>query len=125
MLATLFACTSLSTTLLLSPNAALAQAVDTNAAAGNNDVINLDQVVVTAAGFEQTVRDAPASISVITREELEKGSFRDLTDALREVQGVTVTGVANEKDIFIRGLPGTYTLILVDGKRQSTRDART
>src|SRR5215217_7364599 len=63
MLATLFACTSLSTTLLLSPNAAIAQAADTNAAAGNDDVINLDQVVVTAAGFEQTVRDAPASIS--------------------------------------------------------------
>jgi outer membrane receptor for ferrienterochelin and colicins len=124
-LATLFACTSLSTALLLGPSAAIAQAVDTNGAAGNDDVINLDQVVVTAAGFEQTVRDAPASISVITREELEKGSFRDLTDALREVQGVTVTGVANEKDIFIRGLPGTYTLILVDGKRQSTRDART
>ncbi|WP_407815695.1 TonB-dependent receptor plug domain-containing protein, partial [Staphylococcus aureus] len=51
--------------------------------------------------------------------------YRDLTDALREVQGVSVTGIANEKDVFIRGLPGAYTLILVDGKRQSTRDART
>lgn len=88
-------------------------------------VISLDQVVVTATGFEQNVRDAPASITVVSREELEKGRFRDLTDALREVQGVAVTGVANEKDIYIRGLPGAYTLILVDGKRQSTRDART
>nr|WP_274631293.1 TonB-dependent receptor [Mesorhizobium shangrilense] len=85
----------------------------------------LDRIVVTATGFEQNVKDAPASITVVTREELEKGTFRDLTDALREVQGVAVTGVANEKDIFIRGLPGQYTLILVDGKRQSTRDART
>lgn len=89
------------------------------------DVIKLNQIVVTAAGFEQNVKDAPASITVVSREELEKGSFRDLTDALREVQGVAVTGAANEKDIFIRGLPGAYTLILVDGKRQSTRDART
>lgn len=124
MIAALFACTSLSTAFLLCPSAAIAQETD-SAASNNDDVISLDQVVVTAAGFEQTVRDAPASISVITREELEKGSFRDLTDALREVQGVSVTGVANEKDIYIRGLPGTYTLILVDGKRQSTRDART
>jgi len=92
---------------------------------GGSQTINLEQVVVTASGFEQNVKDAPASISVISREELEKGSFRDLTDALREVQGVAVTGVANEKDIYIRGLPGQYTLILVDGKRQSTRDART
>jgi len=82
-------------------------------------------VVVTAAGFEQSATDAPASITVITREDLEKRPFRDLTDALRDVQGVTVTGVANEQDILIRGLPGQYTLILVDGKRQSTRDART
>ncbi|MCZ7861955.1 TonB-dependent receptor plug domain-containing protein [Agrobacterium salinitolerans] len=85
----------------------------------------LEQIVVTASGFEQNVKDAPASITVVTREDLEKGSYRDLTDALREVQGVSVTGIANEKDIFIRGLPGAYTLVLVDGKRQSTRDART
>ncbi len=85
----------------------------------------LDEIVITAGGFEQTVRDAPASVSVVTAEELEKGSFTSLTDALREVQGVTTTGVADEQDIFIRGLPGAYTLILVDGKRQGTRDART
>jgi outer membrane receptor for ferrienterochelin and colicins len=120
----LLACSSLSTALFIAPTQVLAQATEINAAA-NEDVISLDQVVVTASGFEQTVKDAPASISVITREELEKGSFRDLADALREVQGVTVTGVANEKDIYIRGLPGSYTLILVDGKRQNTRDSRT
>lgn len=98
----------------------------TQEASGQEDsVVQLNQIVVTAAGFEQNVKDAPASITVVSREELEKGSFRDLTDALREVQGVAVTGSANEKDIFIRGLPGAYTLILVDGKRQSTRDART
>lgn len=85
----------------------------------------LKQVVVSATGFEQNVKDAPASISVISREEIEKGAFRDLTDALRNMQGVAVTGTADTQDIFIRGLPGAYTLILVDGKRQSTRDART
>ncbi|GGD28536.1 ligand-gated channel protein [Aureimonas glaciei] len=79
---------------------------------------------MTAAGFEQSVADAPASVSVITREDLDRGQFRDLTDALRNVQGVSVTGVAQEKDISIRGLPGQYTLILVDGVRQTTRDSR-
>lgn len=87
--------------------------------------IRLDQIVVTATGFEQNVKDAPASITVVPREELEKGSFRNLADALSNVQGVAVTGGANSQDIMIRGLPGAYTLILVDGKRQSTRDART
>lgn len=87
--------------------------------------LRLDQLVVTATGFEQSVADAPASISVVPREELEKGVYRNLADALRDVQGVAVTGIANEQDIYIRGLPGSYTLLLVDGKRQSTRDART
>lgn len=95
------------------------------AASAANGVLQLAPVVVTAAGFEQNVVDAPASITVVPREELEKGSYRDLTDALRNVQGVAVTGAAGAEDIFIRGLPGAYTLILVDGKRQSTRDVRT
>ncbi|MCO4318928.1 TonB-dependent receptor [Phyllobacterium sp. 21LDTY02-6] len=85
----------------------------------------LKQIVITATGFEQTINDAPASITVVPGEELKKGVYRDLTDALKDVQGVAVTGSAAEKDVFIRGLPGSYTLFLVDGKRQSTRDART
>lgn len=95
------------------------------AQSSNQQATELEQIVVTASGFEQNVKDAPASITVVTAEELAKGSFRDLTDALREVQGVAVTGIAKERDIFIRGLPGSYTLILVDGKRQNTREART
>src|SRR5690606_6385884 len=84
----------------------------------------LDTVVVTAGGFEQALRDAPASVTVVTAEDLQKGAFRNLTDALSEVQGVSVSGIANERDITIRGLPGTYTLILVDGRRQGTRESR-
>ncbi|WP_295814198.1 TonB-dependent receptor, partial [uncultured Nitratireductor sp.] len=85
----------------------------------------LETVVVTATGFEQNVTDAPASITVVPREELEKGAYSDLTDALRSVQGVAVTGSPGNEDIYIRGLPGAYTLILVDGKRQNTRESRT
>ncbi|MFD2440032.1 TonB-dependent receptor plug domain-containing protein [Paracoccus kondratievae] len=107
----------LSLSALCAPALALAQEQ-------NADVVVLDSIVITAAGFEQNIKEAPASISVITSEELKKGSFTSLTDALKEVQGVVTTGVANETDIYIRGLPGQYTLILVDGKRQTTRDAR-
>ena len=34
----------------------------------------MDTVVVTASGFEQQIQDAPASISVITRQDLERSS---------------------------------------------------
>ncbi|MHC5232207.1 TonB-dependent receptor domain-containing protein [Brucella sp. LJL56] len=139
--------TCLSTALLLSETIAIAQTVTNTAEEATSDeagskkkkssateagiettadgAVKLNQIVVTATGFEQNITDAPASITVVPGEELEKGAYRDLTDALKDVQGVTVTGSAAERDIFIRGLPGSYTLLLVDGKRQSTRDART
>jgi outer membrane receptor for ferrienterochelin and colicins len=50
----------------------------------------LDKVVVTAAGFEQKIADAPASISVISREELSKRPYTSLVDALRDVEGIYV-----------------------------------
>ncbi|AOY02418.1 TonB-dependent receptor domain-containing protein [Jeongeupia sp. USM3] len=83
----------------------------------------LESVVVTAAGYEQKIKEAPASISVITREQLESQPFTSLSDAVRHVEGVSVVGPdPNETDISIRGMPGEYTLILVDGKRQNTRE---
>lgn len=111
--------------MLTVPGLAAAQTEAEPVPAPADNVVVLDPIVITAGGFEQTLREAPASVSVITSDELAKGSFSSLTDALTEVQGVVSTGSANERDIYIRGLPGEYTLILVDGKRQGTRDART
>lgn len=110
----------LTLTALTTPAIALAQT------AGTADApYVLAPITITAGGFEQLVEDAPASVSVISGEELAKGNITSLSDALKQVQGVVTTGSANEEDIFIRGLPGQYTLILVDGKRQGTRESRT
>ncbi len=83
----------------------------------------LDKVVVTAAGFEQKVVDAPASISVVSREELAKRPYTSLVDALRDVEGIDVGLEATDKNgratISMRGLPSEYTLVLIDGRRQS------
>ena len=88
---------------------------------------NADDIVVTATGGrEQQVKDAPASISVISREDLERLPYREVTDALLEIPGVTVTpGEGNSRDISIRGMAPQYTLILVDGKRLTARESRT
>ena len=85
-----------------------------------------DTIVVTATSREQQVKDAPASISVITREDLERLPYREVTDALLEIPGVTVSaGEGNSRDISIRGMSPQYTLILVDGRRLSSRESRT
>lgn len=80
-------------------------------------------IVVTAAGYEQRIAEAPASISVLTREELETRPFTSLADAVRNVEGISITGYnPNDTDIVIRGMPGEYTLIMLDGRRQTTRE---
>ncbi|RMH94089.1 TonB-dependent receptor [Lysobacter pythonis] len=83
----------------------------------------LDRVVVTAAGFEQKLADAPASISVVAREELEKRPYSNLIDALRDIEGIDVGMETTDKNgmatISMRGMPSDYTLVLIDGRRQS------
>lgn len=81
-------------------------------------------LVTTASGFKQTVEDAPASVSVVTREQLETKAYRDVTDALKDVPGVLVTGGGSSSDISIRGMDAKYTMILVDGKRVASRETR-
>lgn len=82
----------------------------------------LQKVVVSAAGYEQKITDAPASISVITAEELSKRPYTTLLDAVRELEGVDI-GETRDKTgqgtISLRGMGADYTLILVDGRRQN------
>ncbi|HAJ13685.1 MAG TPA: TonB-dependent receptor [Comamonadaceae bacterium] len=100
-------------------SACASMAIAQSSAAGGN---TLSEVVVTASGFEQEIQQAPASISVITRQELETRQFRDLAEALQGVEGIDVlggTGKTGGLDISIRGMPSEYTLILIDGRRQN------
>ncbi len=95
--------------------------------AESGDSHELGQVTVTASGHAQQLEDAPASISVITREQIEQRYYQDATDALRDIPGVIITGGGSGdrgNDIVIRGMPSQYTLILVDGKPVSTRETR-
>jgi outer membrane receptor for ferrienterochelin and colicins len=84
----------------------------------------METMVVTASGHEQLVTQAPASISVIDREQIENRSYRDLTDAIRDLPGVVVTGGGSRQEISLRGMPSDYTAILVDGRKQSGRQTQ-
>ncbi|AVD59403.1 TonB-dependent receptor [Morganella morganii subsp. morganii] len=83
-----------------------------------------DTIVVTASGFAQEMRDAPASITVITKEQLQNKPAANLIDMVKYVEGVSVIGGSLKPDISIRGLSGDYTLIMVDGRRQNSRESR-
>jgi len=95
-----------------------------NPASGQTERVVLDTIVVTASGFEQDIKKAPATISVLSQEEINKKAYRDVTDALKDVPGVVVTGGGSSSDISIRGMGSAYTVILVDGKKVNTRSVR-
>lgn len=100
---------------------ALAAAACASAAA-QESTQTLSEVVVSASGFEQELKQAPASISVVTRSELETKQYRDLAEALKDVPGIDVSGNTGKTggfNISMRGMPGDYTLILIDGRRQN------
>ncbi|WHP07055.1 ligand-gated channel protein [Acinetobacter corruptisaponis] len=119
---------SLLTLSILSGMMAYAHAAESQQNKGelsnNHAAVQLEKIVVTASGFEQDIKKAAASISVLTQEEINKKAYRDVTDALKDVPGVVVTGGGSSSDISIRGMGSAYTVIMVDGKKINTRSVR-
>lgn len=108
----------LQSVLALSVLTAMSVSVHANQeSATQENVAKLETIVVTTAGgYEQNIADAAATISVITSDELEKRSYSDITDALKNVPGVFVNGGGTNQTISIRGMGSAYTLFLIDGK---------
>lgn len=88
------------------------------------ETTELNELVITASGYEQATTEAPASITVINQNDINQGSYRDITEVLNHVPGVFVTGGSSGNDISIRGMPSKYTLLLVDGRPQSSRESQ-
>lgn len=83
----------------------------------------LSTIVVSAAGFEQDIKNAPASITVVTQEDFKNKRINSVADALVDVEGVDISPTAGKTgglNISIRGMSSEYTLVLVDGRRQNT-----
>lgn len=81
-----------------------------------------EAVTVTAGGFEQLVRQAPASVTVVERETLQTRRFGNIAEALADIEGVDVgqdVGKTGGLSISLRGMPSDYTLLLIDGRRQN------
>lgn len=108
--------------LSLSVLTAMVSIAHAETAASNPDkkeVAQLATIVTTASGSEVDVKDAPASITVITAEDIAKQPVKSISEVLAKVPGVTGgMGLNGEgAKIKLRGLPTEYSLILVDGRR--------
>ena len=95
---------------------------------GEEGVIKLENIVVTATKTEKKVEDAPGSVTVVSREEIERRNIKTVDEALSELKGVFVKRNKGLMDstgsVRLRGFKGDqYTLILLDG--QPLNDAYT
>ena len=113
-----------SITLLAASVSAIALSASAQAIVNDPDAATqVADVVVTASGFEQRIEQAPASISVISGEEIRERRAGSIAEILSDVPGVDVgapVGKTGGLTINIRGLGSDYTLILIDGRRQNT-----
>ena len=79
-----------------------------------------EQVVVTASKTEETLVNAPASVSVITTQTIQNNASSSYADLFRGVPGVNVTQVsARDINVNARGAGSTLStsqLALVDGR---------
>ncbi|MEH6542415.1 MAG: TonB-dependent receptor [Porticoccaceae bacterium] len=92
---------------------------------GNDDFdIFSDDIpsVYSASKYEQKVTEAPASVSIVTAEEIKRYGYRNFGDILRAQRGFYVTNDRNYSYVGVRGFgqPGDYNtriLLLIDGVR--------
>ncbi len=99
------------------------------AAANDLTELSLEQLmqvevptVTSASKFAQKTTDAPASITVITQDEIQRYGYRTLAEVLQSVRGVQITRENRYSYAGIRGFspPGDFKsglLLLIDGHR--------
>jgi vitamin B12 transporter len=81
---------------------------------------SLGPVVVTANRLEIPADEALASVTVLTREDIEQSQAPDLLDLLGRQAGIDIArtgGPGHTSTVFMRGSNSNHTLVLVDGIR--------
>lgn len=75
-------------------------------------------MVVTAARRAQDPFDAPRAIDVLLREDLDRGLYRSMPQAMRQLPSTMIQETApGQGSPFLRGFTGYYNLLLIDGIR--------
>lgn len=82
-----------------------------------------DKIVVTASRTAETVDETLASVTVITRDDIERARTSDIVELLRSQGGVDITrtgGVGQQTSVYLRGTESDHVLVLVDGVRAAS-----
>jgi len=92
-------------------------------AARAQDATTLDTLQVTATRIERPLDEALASVTVLTRADIEASQAPDLIDLLGRQAGVDIArtgGPGSASTVFLRGGNANHALVLLDGIRVSS-----
>ncbi|AMO54528.1 TonB-dependent receptor [Endozoicomonas montiporae] len=92
----------------------------------NESSYMMNQVVVTATKTENNLATAPASMAVISGDELRQQPANSLNDIVKKAVGVESRkdgGRGGREMISIRGMDPKYTMIMVNGRKMSSSNA--
>lgn len=113
--------------LALGVSAAFAQssikAPDAPPAVVETPLNSLNPVVVSAARFEQPLSDVIPSVSVISREKIERSQALDLASFLSGESGFEISrngGPGSTTSLFLRGMASVNSAVFIDGVRAQT-----
>jgi outer membrane receptor protein involved in Fe transport len=91
----------------------------------SEEAVRLEPVVISASRVEQRLRDVPANVTVITREEIQQSPARTVDDLLRQIPGFSLFRRSSSlvthpttQGVSLRGIGPSgvsRTLVLVDG----------
>jgi vitamin B12 transporter len=98
--------------------AGMALAVCAGSSFAESTALRSEPIVVTATRTAQTADETLASVTVITREEIERRQAQSVEDLLRGEAGISVAnsgGPGKVTSIFLRGTESDHVLVLIDG----------
>jgi vitamin B12 transporter len=81
-------------------------------------VVPVPPIVVSVSRVETPLSEAASSVTVVTREEIERRQLRTVLEALQTVPGVSLVrtgGPGSATSVFLRGASAAHALVLVDG----------
>jgi len=87
-------------------------------AVAQQDFSDLNQVIVTASRLAEPLDDAIASVTVITRADIDRLQPRSVDELLSGLAGITVSNdgdLGKTTSVFVRGTNSDHVLVLIDG----------
>lgn len=90
---------------------------------GRRNQLSRKPVVVTASRTNEAAEDTLASVTVITRTDIERQQARSMQDLLHGIAGINIAntgGPGKLTTLLLRGTESDHVLVLVDGIRMGS-----